>query len=353
MTNKIAIIADTHFGVRNSNVYFMKNMGKFFDEIFFPYLIKHNIDTLIHLGDVFDNRKWINIHTLNHFKEIFFNKLREYGIDMYVCVGNHDVYYKNTNSVNSLRGLLLEYNNLHLYDNIATEVKIKGKDCIFIPWLTVDNIKQSYEVIAKTKAKIGFGHLEISGYEMHKGAFCDHGEDKDIYKNFTMVYTGHFHTKNCSGNISYLGTPYEMTFSDCGEEKGFHILDLDTNEIEYITNPHRMFYRAIYVEGNTYSKEYFNKFSSSYVKVIVSEATNPKKFSTFLDAIYAVAPLDVTVVEEKKIDLQNNSIDVKMSEDTLTILNAYVDDLVLDMDKNKLKNILKEIYLDATVEEKE
>lgn len=350
---KVAIITDTHFGVRNDNVYFMKNMGKFFDEIFFPYLLEHNIDTLIHMGDIFDRRKYVNFHTLNYFRDCFFDKLHEYGIEMYTCVGNHDVYYKNTNSVNSVRSLLGEYKNIHIYDNVAEEVKIKGKDFLFIPWLTVDNGQKSYEVIENTDCKIAFGHLEISGYEMHKGAICEHGESKDVYSKFDMVYTGHFHTKNCAGNISYLGTPYEMTFSDCGEEKGFHILDIDTNEIEYITNPNRMFYKAIYIEGNTYTKEYFNKFNSTYVKVIVSEATNPKKFSTFLDTIYAASPLDVTVVEEKKIELDNNTADVKMSEDTLTILNAYVDDLVLDMDKNRLKTLLKEIYLDSTVEDRE
>jgi len=353
MNKKIAIITDTHFGVRNDNIYFMKNMKMFFEDIFFPYLLENNIDVLIHMGDVWDRRKYINFHTLNFFKEHFFDKLREYGIEMFVCVGNHDVYYKNTNTVNSVSGLLKEYDNIHIYDGVASEVNIKGKDFLFIPWLTSDNGQQSYEVINKTKCKIAFGHLEISGYEMHKGAICEHGEDKDVYKKFEMVYTGHFHTKNSHGNISYLGTPYEMTFADCGEEKGFHVLDVQTNELKYIVNPHRMFYRAVYVEGNTYSKEYFNKFASSYVKVIVGEAINPKKFSTFLDSIYAVTPLDVTVVEEKKIELENNTVEVKMSEDTLTILNAYVDDLVLDMDKNRLKNLLKEIYLDATVEEKE
>ena len=43
---KIAIINDTHFGVRNDHQGFLDYMFQFFDEQFFPYLVENNIKTV-------------------------------------------------------------------------------------------------------------------------------------------------------------------------------------------------------------------------------------------------------------------------------------------------------------------
>ena len=102
---KIALLNDTHFGCRNDSPAFMKYQNRFYEELFFPYLIENNIKTLIHLGDVVDRRKFINHNTAHNFKHKFWNKLDELNIDTHVLLGNHDTYYKNTNEVNAIGNL--------------------------------------------------------------------------------------------------------------------------------------------------------------------------------------------------------------------------------------------------------
>ena len=113
---KVALLADTHFGARNDSRQFDEFFKRFYDDVFFPYMDKHQIKTVFHLGDVFDRRKYINFSILYACKQYFFDKLRDRNIDMFVIAGNHDTYYKNTNDVNSLRLLLKEYTNIQIID---------------------------------------------------------------------------------------------------------------------------------------------------------------------------------------------------------------------------------------------
>ena len=57
---RLAILNDTHAGVRGDMVEMAKYQGRFYNEIFFPYLLENDINHIIHLGDYFDRRKFIN-----------------------------------------------------------------------------------------------------------------------------------------------------------------------------------------------------------------------------------------------------------------------------------------------------
>ena len=97
---KIALLNDTHFGVRNDSDAFRQHQVDFLENQFFPYLKEHKIKTLIHLGDVVDRRKFINHQTASTFRKVFFDKLWQEKIDTHIIIGNHDTYFKNTNEVN-------------------------------------------------------------------------------------------------------------------------------------------------------------------------------------------------------------------------------------------------------------
>ena len=72
---KIAILNDTHCGIRNSSDIFMDYQERFYRDVFFPYLIENDIKQILHLGDYYDNRKTINFKALSHNRKIF---LRSY-----------------------------------------------------------------------------------------------------------------------------------------------------------------------------------------------------------------------------------------------------------------------------------
>ena len=156
---KIALLNDTHFGCRNDSPAFIEYQNRFYNEIFFPYLQQYNINTLIHLGDVVDRRKFINHNTAHNFKKVFFNRLEELNIDTHIIIGNHDTYYKNTNEVNALQNLNIN-KNAKIYTH-ATEVEFDGLPILFIPWICDDNEAETVRTIDNTKAVIAMGHLEV------------------------------------------------------------------------------------------------------------------------------------------------------------------------------------------------
>ena len=241
---KIAIITDQHFGARKSSRVFHDFFNKFYTNVFFPTLKKRGIDTVLDLGDTYDNRRTLDLWAANWSKTEYFDKLRDMGITVHSLVGNHTAYFKDTNDVNTLTGIVGEYNNLHIY-NKATEVEIGGLPILFIPWINQQNSEETYKKIEDSKCPVAMGHLELNGFEAHRGYIMDHGDSTAPYRHFEKVFSGHFHRKSTRGNISYLGNPYQIYWNDYRDQRGFHIFDTETLELEFIKNPYEI-YEKIY-----------------------------------------------------------------------------------------------------------
>lgn len=349
---KIAIITDTHFGARNDSISFLDFYQKFYDGTFFPALKEHNIGTLLMLGDTFDRRKYVNFLTLKRTKEMFFDKLLELGIEVHMLAGNHDTYFKNSDSVNSVDLLLKEYPNVHVIDTPKT-IEVHGVKICMIPWICSDNYNDCMTEMKNTDATICMGHFEIAGFAMYKG-MASEGLDRSIFRKFINTFSGHYHHRSSADGIFYLGNPYQLTWSDYDDVRGFHLYDLNGCQLEFIPNPNEMFYKIIYNDINF--KGYIPKrledlslYSNKYVKVVVLNKNNPYLFDKFMEKLYNVNPVDVTIIEDI-IDLTENGDDdiITQSEDTLTILNKFVDSVQEDnIDNNRLKSILHEIYVEA------
>lgn len=347
---KICILGDVHFGARNDSLSFHRYFKQFYDEVFFPYLEKNNIEHVIQLGDVFDRRKFINFQTLELCKEYFFDKLNR-NYKTWVIVGNHDTYYKNTNSVNSLKLLL------HGYDNIKQvhepyETSFNGTSILFIPWICDDNYDRVMQAIKISKSQVLVGHLELNGFEMYKGIYCDEGIDSSIFDKFELVLSGHFHTRSSKGNIVYTGTPYELTWSDFQDQKGFYIFDAHSRELEFVPNPISMFHKVWYDDSNSTMDEIlaidFEMYKDSTVKVIIKNKLNPVWFDMFIEKLQKVNPVDLQVVEDHlNLNLEDADDIINEAEDTLTILNRYINQLEIKADKNKLEGLIRELYTEA------
>jgi len=337
---KIALITDTHFGARGDSALFQKYFMEFYDDIFFPYLENNDISTVIHLGDVTDRRKFINYNILDGLNAGFIERIKKY--DSYFIIGNHDVYYKNTNRINSMEQLFGD--RFKTYTEAST-VNIGGTDICFLPWINSDNYDHTLKHIKKTKAKVALGHLEISGFEMMRGVKCESGTmDMKSFKKFDLVCSGHFHHKSHNGNIHYLGTPYELTWQDCNATRGFHIFDTETFEMEHITNPHKMFHKIYYDETE---KVLTNQYKNKYVKLIVKNKTDQYKFDLLVDEFYKNEVADLSIVDDAMdVDFDSQS-EIDTTEDTMSLLTNYIDNYEIDVDKNKLKGIMQDLYVSA------
>jgi DNA repair exonuclease SbcCD nuclease subunit len=337
---KIALLGDTHFGVRNDSKIFHKYMEKFYTEVFFPTLQERGIDNIIQLGDLFDRRKYVNFYTLEQCKRYFFDVIESKGYVMYTLLGNHDIFWREKLDVNSPTLLLEAYSNIHI---IQEPVVLDNYDVI--PWMCKDNEKQILEFIEKSTRPYCFGHFELKGFEMSKGIENHEGMESSILSKYKQVFSGHFHTKSNKENIMYLGTPYELFWNDYKDPKGFYIWDTVTNEIEFIQNPDPMFVKIYYDDTNavTFDMDVTDK----YVKLVVVNKKNFSLFDNFVDSLYNRNPAEIKIIEdmsEFEAEVDDGNINV---EDTMTLLSDYVDAVETDADKDRLKNILKELYIEA------
>ena len=349
---KVAIITDQHFGARNDSTHFLDYFKRFYSEVFFTTLDEHKIDTVLILGDTFDRRKYVNFYTLKQSKEMFFDELAKRNIQVYMLAGNHDTYFKNTNNVNSVRLLLNEYTNIEVIDH-PTTIEVSGTSICMVPWICPENFDASMKIIEETPADLCMGHLEIAGFAMNRGIPNYEGLSRDIFKRFDMVFSGHYHHRSQSDNIRYLGNPYELTWQDYNDPRGFHLFDLSTRQLEFIENPNVMFHRITYDDKENTITEITNKdltkYTGTYVKVVVLNKTNPYLFDKFMANLYNVNPIDITIVEDM-IDLTEGLDDdiINQAEDTISIINKFVDGIKEEhIDNDKLKTVLKELYVEA------
>lgn len=343
---KIALITDTHFGARSDNQIFDNFFREFYTHVFFPTLEKNNIKNVIHLGDIFDRRKYINFNTLKNCKEYFFDELQRQEIVMHLLVGNHDTFFKNTNAVNSPHLLLDSYDNIRCYSE-PYELKSLDTNILLMPWICTENYQQCMEMIKNTESTRLFGHLEISGFVMHRGQECEGGFDPAIFAKFEQVFSGHFHHRSTKGNITYLGNPYELTWNDYDDPRGFHLYDTISGELEFIENPYRMFYKFVYDDSKTENLE-LNCPNERSIKLIVANKTNFSYFDNYVDRLYSKNPLELKIIEDfsefEASAIEDENLNL---EDTMTLLGQYVDGLDTDVDKEKLKTILKTLYVQA------
>jgi DNA repair exonuclease SbcCD nuclease subunit len=269
------------------------------------------------------------------------------GIKLDVIVGNHDVFYKNTNDINSPGLLLQQYTNISAYDK-PVELTYAGLDILMLPWICTDNYEDSMSIIKDTSATVCFGHLELAGFQMHKGQVNDHGFDSKIFNRFDLVCTGHFHHRSNRGNIHYLGNPYELTWADYEDPRGFHIFDTETRELEFIVNPNRMFYKIFFNDQYQTEAYEYAYLKDCFVKVIVQTKENQINFDMLIDRLEKVGPADLQVVDDHlNMDLEDNDDILDSAEDTLTLLSKFCEQIDTKADKKKLDLLLRELYSEA------
>ena len=339
---RVAIITDTHYGARKGSKHLHDYFELFYKNVFFPSLEEHKIDTVVHMGDIFDSRKSIDLQSLEWSKRVVFNPLKKYKV--YAITGNHDCYYKNTNYVNSPELLLKDYSNITLYSKVD-EIKLGRLKILMLPWINTENYDESCEMIEKSKAKIAMGHLELNGFRATRGHMMETGMDVNIFNKFEKVFSGHFHTRSEDGKIFYLGNPYEMFWNDVNDPRGFHIFDTETLTHTPINNPYKLFYN-IYYEDTNYKLFNATEYENKIVKVIVRKKSKIKDFEKFIDKLYSVGVQDLKIIENFDIQ-ENEDFEIDEEENTLSILNRYIDESEFDYDKTIIKGIFQDLYKQA------
>lgn len=344
----IALLTDLHWGARGDTQHTIEYYEKFYGDTFFPALQKHNIREVCILGDTFDRRKYTNHNTLFQAKRILFDPLAYMRIKVHILVGNHDAHFKNTNEVNTVKLVLGEYSNVKIYDNVS-EPDIDGIPVFLVPWICEANHDDVMKYLSTTRARVCMGHLELSGFKMYRGMEAMEGTDPKIFSKFDMVYTGHYHTQSRKDNIWYIGNPYELTWNDYNDPRGFHIVDLMNPTVsKFIENPNRLFERYEYDDSKSDPLAVdMSVFTDKYVKIVVTNKSDHYVFDRFIRNLYHANPADVKVIEDFSEFTEGEVDDTINLEDTESVLMNYIESIETVVDKDRVKNYMKTLYVEA------
>lgn len=327
---EVAILGDQHFGVRSDSPHFHNNMELFFSKVFFPQLEEHGIKKVINVGDVFDNRKKIDMLTANKARKYFFDPLAKANIHMDIIAGNHDLFYREQSDVTALREILAQYKNIKFY----TEPAIVD-DLVYIPWINKSNREETFKFISKNADKntVAFGHLELVGHQMYRGNVALHGDDPASFKDFEHVYSGHYHHRSTQGNITYVGSISQHTWADYGDVRGFHVFDTDTHQIHFAGSQYNMFDVVTFDDSfKVPSDEMLQRLAKGKFLRVQAGDVKQSKLDEFCMKLEVAGAVKVQVMAPKSNILAEQRHDENVDvEDTPTLIRSVVeDDLVYD-----------------------
>jgi hypothetical protein len=340
MTKKLGIVGDLHFGIKSNNEKYLNYQLDWFYKELIPTLDKEKCDTILFLGDVYDNRVSLSPIILHNTRKLFKELCEKY--DVHVVLGNHDCFYRNTNEINTL--CILTDQGAKVYEDI-TEINLLGRSTLILPWLNEEVMSKAESTLVNNDYELCFGHLEINGFEMQKNVLQRHGMIPDVFVNVQKVFSGHFHIRNTSGNITYVGTPYEMDWGDSGEPKGFTIMNMDTLEEVYYHNKISPRHISLYTSELEVEDIDEKLVCNQNIKLYIDKDRNDAEKIQYTEKVLSLEPFKLQTIEEK---LSLTDEDLELEQDIKDSFGAiveyiqligYPDDLKEEIIIDKIKEI--------------
>ena len=346
---KVVLLGDLHMGARTGDLDFARYFNLFFEDVLYPYMEKHGIDTIIQAGDYFDSQTNLVYEAWKVCKPVWVDKLVEKNYRMIVLVGNHDIVYKNTLRVNSPELILADLapNHIQIVSTPKT-IDLDGYPFDIVPWVCKENKEEIEAFIKKKAGNALIGHFAIEGFPMYKGGQVEKkGMKSELFDLYPFVFSGHFHTKSESSNIMYLGVPYQITWADWNDPKGFHVFDTNTQTVEFIENPHTMFEKFLYQEGMEVD---LDNLSGKYVRLVVTDKGNTKKYAAFCDILKRIDVKDLDIAETTTDTSMVSELDVSdidWETDSQSHMKKVVEAITTDIPKDKVFDYLVELHQKA------
>lgn len=353
---KVVILGDLHIGVSKGNEWVKNNQRLFFENVLYPYIEENNITEVIQTGDWFDNRDALR-HDALEFSNQIINNMPDCVENIRVLVGNHDMHMRERIWPNSIDEHLSLNARVRGY-SVPTQINIDGMNIDLIPWICQDNYERVMQHIGVTSSDVCIGHFELTGFRFYPGNIATTGMDSDFLSPYKKVLSGHYHTPHSSSDdhITYVGTPYTLTFNDAGDRRGFHILDTETLELEFIENPvchHEVF--EFDADEYTPGELEIDNAELVNLSVKVSNPVNKKRkidwnpISEKIGKLYHSMRVeytdDVTSTADIIAEIDDSEIGTKGTGD---YINTYVETLELDEDaKKRVDKIANSLYHEA------
>lgn len=338
----IAYIGDLHFGARSSSPIFHAYFEEVIDGIF-QTIIERGITSVVQLGDLFDDRKHLSLFAWDSFNRAIVDnikKLNNKDFRWYQLVGNHDSRYRNTLSLNTPRLRLSVEDGFVVIDEPG-EYIVDGIPMLMIPWITPENESRVFELVDRSESKFCCGHFEFAGFDFAKGIPGKATLSHAAFSKFESVFSGHYHTMSVKDNVCYVGTPYELTWVDCDDPKGFLIHT--ESGIEHIPTNKTIHSKINYSVGGEVSAE---QVTGKYVRVIVNGRPDKADYFRFVGMVESLSPIDMVIQENFQDELVETATTVKLNS-TREVIFDYLEKSTIDLDKIRLMSIFDDLHIEA------
>lgn len=344
--SKLAILGDVHIGCHSSSAIHHAFMKRFFTD-FFKYIDDNDIKHVLQLGDLFDVRKHINTWSFSFFRQNFLEPAIARDLQVWVLVGNHDIYYRESLEVSSVEEVLMPYRDWFHVIGKPTDTTIAGHDFLLVPWVCKENHAEVTDAITASKSTYCAGHFEFNGFELYRGHMARSQHNHAEYKKFDKVFSGHYHHMSSRDNVLYTGTPYELTWQDSGCSRGFFVMD-DDGVLTFEENRHKL-YKQIDVSTDTSIDDL--EIRECILKVKLSGAWEPKAREALLDKLYSMHPHSIKLIEPKtltedaNVDASSYGTDVGLDN----MINDYVTNISIPetIDRERLQSMLLDMMNSA------
>ena len=324
MTAKI-FVTDTHLGMKHGSDMYHDITLKLFEEIC-DMAEALNIKEFYHLGDFFDVRRSVNLKTIPVAFKII-EMLQETFDDCYFLVGNHDIYYKNRMNPTSLQ----MFNNMEGISIVDTSIVVG--DLHLVPWLLDD--------FQPVDVPYLLGHFEMSGIVMNRtGTESPYGLPISLFKDYEQVYSGHYHTRSVTKNITYLGSPFQMTFNDDGA-RGYGIFEdgkLDFYTFDGAPKFHIFNHDGVdknLVKGNNVKIQFTKDIGTTEINKLTNEITELEPNQMFVEFNF-----------DESFSEEGNELDVDEIIDLRSLEKKYLDNAEIPeyIDRSLIENQMDTLW---------
>jgi DNA repair exonuclease SbcCD nuclease subunit len=355
---RVWLITDTHLGVRNNSNEWIELIRDYFFKWFFP-LVRSNYkpgDILIHLGDYFDSRQSLNLKVLNLGVEIAEELSTLFPDGVYIIAGNHDIWGKSTNEVNSLKSLKW-IPNISILEE-PESLLIGDKTFFLMPWRK-DHQTEEEILDSASRHDVLCCHTDIRGLKFNKYVNIESGSDISKFSKFDRVYSGHIHYAQKSGNINMLGSPYEITRSDMDNPKSITLLDVETMKETVFPNTFSPKFKRLYFDKILEStlEEIEPVFNNNFIDIMIDPVMSLKAQLSLLTDIltsqrslnfHPYDPDQATSLSQQMMDVEGRQFNV------IDFIKEYVSNMdETDDVKSKMVSSLSKLYTIVSSQEQD
>lgn len=334
-SDEIVFISDVHFGVRNGSFEWLDIMKRYFYDFFIP-LLKKEISSGKHpvvvvAGDYFDNRQYVDINVLN----VAYNTMVDISdvCPVYMMVGNHDIYKKNDTDVNSLV-IFRNVENITILSSITKIILSNGSTFLLVPW--IGDMKEENKIISGYKDEFDYFvfHTEISGMTYDNNRPILNGLNLSVVDDNCRILSGHIHKRQESKKGLYFGSPYHLTRSDTGNEKGIYIFSCDGDKKmkrRFVRNEISPVFKSVsFSDIGKDPKDWAEIAKGNFIDIVFTqEELDSINVNKFMKGIQETAPMKVEIAIKKteKQDEKNEDENLIVNDDSGFNVNATIENV--------------------------